>query len=235
MTVDQVMKELEKMGSPGVKKIFLNHGVKEPLFGVKIGDMKKIQKKLKKNNELSLDLYKTGNADAMYLAGLIADETKIRKRDLQHWVKQASSPMLSEYTVAWIAAESPHGWELAREWVDSTKENVASSGWCVFSSLLSIRPDEEINAKEIHKLLKRVDSEIGSASNRVRYCMNGFVIAVGVFYPELLKESLETAKKIGKVEVWMGKTACQVPDAASYIRKAETAGKLGKKKKTARC
>ncbi|TGK29103.1 DNA alkylation repair protein [Leptospira gomenensis] len=235
MNADQVMKELERMSSPEIKKIFLNHGTKEPFFGVRVGDLKKIQKKVKKDNQLALELYKTGNADAMYLAGLIADETKIRKQDLQNWVKRSVSPMTSEYTVPWIAAETPHGWDLAREWIESPKENVASSGWNLYSSLLSIRSDEEIDAKEIHKLLKRVESEIGSAHNRVRYCMNGFVIAVGIFYPKLLKESLETAKKIGKVEVWMGKTSCQVPDATSYIRKAEAAGKLGKKKKAARC
>ena len=39
------MTELEKKGSASIKKIFLNHGVKEPLFGVKISDLKVIQKK----------------------------------------------------------------------------------------------------------------------------------------------------------------------------------------------
>lgn len=79
MNIEQIMKDLEKMGTPSVKKIFINHGAQEPLFGVKIADLKKIQKKLK-NNVLSLELYKTGNADAMYLAGLIADEKEIQKK-----------------------------------------------------------------------------------------------------------------------------------------------------------
>nr|OCA01026.1 DNA alkylation repair enzyme [Leptospira interrogans serovar Copenhageni/Icterohaemorrhagiae] len=81
MNIEQIMKDLEKMGTPSVKKIFINHGAQEPLFGVKIADLKKnSEKKLKKNNVLSLELYKTGNADAMYLAGLIADEKEIQKK-----------------------------------------------------------------------------------------------------------------------------------------------------------
>ncbi|EMY12282.1 DNA alkylation repair enzyme domain protein [Leptospira weilii str. Ecochallenge] len=80
MDLKQIMIELEKMGTPTIKKIFVNHGAKEPLFGVKVGDLKKIQKKIKKNNEISLELYKTGNADAMYLAGLVADEKQIQKK-----------------------------------------------------------------------------------------------------------------------------------------------------------
>ncbi len=95
MDLEQIMRELKKMGTPSVKKIFVNHGAKEPLFGVKVGDLKKIQKKIKKNNELSLKLYKTGNADAMYLAGLVADEKQIQKKDLQFWANNATSPMIT--------------------------------------------------------------------------------------------------------------------------------------------
>ncbi|WP_210413369.1 DNA alkylation repair protein [Leptospira stimsonii] len=229
------MKELESMGSEGVKKIFLNHGAKEPLFGVKVGDLKKLQKKIKKNHSLSLELYKTGNADAMYLAGLIADEKEIQKKDLQFWAKNSGSPMISESTVAWIAAESKYGWELAKEWIESEQEGIASSGWSTFSSLLSIVPDEQIDKKEISKLLKRVETKIHKSKNRVKYCMNGFVIAVGGFYKELSKEALETAQRIGTVEVFMGKTACNVPDASGSILKIKKMGKIGNKKKMARC
>ncbi|WP_036042775.1 DNA alkylation repair protein [Leptospira alstonii] len=235
MNVSEVMKELEKMGTPSVKKIFINHGAKEPLFGVKVGDLKKIQKKVKKDNSLSLELYKTGNADAMYLAGLIADEKRIQKKDLQFWVKNSGSPMISECTVAWVAAESKYGWELAREWISSEKESIASSGWSTFSSLLSIVPNDQIDSKEISKNLERIESKIHKSQNRVKYCMNGFVIAVGGFCPSLFQEALETAKKIGKVEVMTGKTACKVPDAVEYILKMQKMGKIGNKKKTARC
>lgn len=48
MNIEQIMKDLEKMGTLSVKKIFINHGAQEPLFGVKIADLKKIQKKIKK-------------------------------------------------------------------------------------------------------------------------------------------------------------------------------------------
>ncbi|EMY76247.1 DNA alkylation repair enzyme [Leptospira weilii serovar Ranarum str. ICFT] len=235
MTVDQIMKELESMGTQSVKKIFINHGAKGEVFGVKVGDLKKIQKKIKKNNELSLELYKTGNVDAMYLAGLIADEKQIQKKDLQFWVKNAGSPMISECTVAWVAAESKYGWELAKEWITSEKESIASSGWSTFSSLLSILPDDQIDSKEISKNLKRVESTIHKSQNRIKYCMNGFVIAVGGFYPKLFQEALEIAKRIGKVEVTMGKTACKVPNAPEYILKMSKMGKIGNKKKTARC
>lgn len=74
MTAKEIMAELKALGNENIKKILLKHGVKEPFFGVKIEDMKPIQKKIKKDYALANELYLTGNADAMYLAGLIADD-----------------------------------------------------------------------------------------------------------------------------------------------------------------
>lgn len=72
MTKEEVLKELEVYGNAQTKKTYATHGAKEPYFGVKVQDLKKILKKTKKNHELSLELYATGNSDAMYLAGLMA-------------------------------------------------------------------------------------------------------------------------------------------------------------------
>jgi len=82
----------------------------------------------KKDYQLALDLYDTGIYDAMYLAGLIADDMKMTKKDLRHWIKNAHCPALCEYTVPWVAAGSQHGLELAREWIESEKESVAMAG-----------------------------------------------------------------------------------------------------------
>ena len=235
MDVKSIMAELEAKGSDGIKKILLKHGVKEPFFGVKVEDLKVIQKKVKKDHELSKGLYATGNADAMYLAGLIADEDKITKKDLSTWVKQAVSNNISEYTVPWIAAESHFGFELATEWIESKTDHIAAAGWSTLSSMVAIKPDVELDIPALKALLTRVEKEIHSASDRIRSKMNGFVISVGTYVLPLTELAISTAKKIGKVTVIVEGTACKVPDAIEYIKKAETKGALGKKKKMARC
>jgi len=235
MTTEQVMKELEKKGSESIKKIFRNHGNEGPMFGVKVSDLKVIQKKVKKDHELAMGLFATGNYDAMYLAGLIADESKMSKKDIHLWAERSSSKGISEYTVAWVAAESEYGWELGMKWIDSPKENIASAGWNTLSGVIAMKPDNELDIAAIKKLLQRVIKEIHSAPNRVRYTMNGFVMGVGGYIKELTKEAVETAKKIGDVYVDMGGTACKVPAAADYIKKMEAKGYIGKKKKTVKC
>jgi 3-methyladenine DNA glycosylase AlkD len=235
MTAKEILEEIRPLGSDGYKRVMFNHGVKEPCFGVKISDLQKIVKRIKKDYQLALDLYDAGVYDAMYLAGLIADDARMTKKDLRHWVAKAYCPALCGTTVAWVAAGSKHGWELGLEWIDSKKPLIAVAGWGTLSSLVSIKNDTELDLAELKWLLQRVQKTIHPAPDAVRYQMNAFVIAVGSYVQSLAATAIQTAEKIGPVTVDMGNTACQVPFAPDYIRKVEKRGTIGKKRKSAKC
>ena len=149
-----IVRELEPLGLASYRKVMRNHGVPEPLFGVKIEELKKFQKRIKSNYQLALDLYDTGIYDAMYLAGLIADDARMTKSDLRGWASRSSCAALSESTVAWVAAQSRHGHELAREWIESRKELVAAAGWTTLSCLTKLEDDSELDVTELKQLLR---------------------------------------------------------------------------------
>src|ERR1700678_1283796 len=122
MTAKEILEELKPLGRESYKRMLMdNHGVKEPFFGVPVSELKKFQKRIKKDYQLALDLYDTGNYDAMYLAGLIADDARMTGKDLQHWAEKAHGGSLASATVPWVAAGSPHGREMALKWIESTK------------------------------------------------------------------------------------------------------------------
>lgn len=235
MTAKQILAEMKPLGSDSYKKVMSNHGVKEPFFGVKIGDLQKIRKRIKKDYHLALDLYETGNYDAMYLAGLIADDARMTKEDLQRWIANATHSGIASFTVAWVAAGSPHGWERALEWIDSKKALTAEAGWATLRSLVSIKDNSELDLAELKRLLERVRKSIHQAPDNVRYQMNSFVIAVGSYVQPLTDTALQLGEKIGPVAVDMGNTSCQVPFAPDYIRKVQKRGAIGKKRKSAKC
>jgi 3-methyladenine DNA glycosylase AlkD len=235
MTAKQILAELKPLGSDSYKKVMRNHGVKEPFFGVKISDLQKIRKRIKKDYQLALDLYDTGNYDAMYLAGLIADDAQMTKKDLQGWIANATHAPLTGSTIPWVAAGSPHGWELALEWIDSEKPPTAAAGWATLASLVSIKNDSELDLPELKRLLERVRKSIHQAPDEVRYQMNSFVIAVGSYVKPLTDTAIQTAEKIGPVTADMGNTSCEVPSAPDYIRKVQQRGAIGKKRKMAKC
>lgn len=233
MTSKEILAQLRSMGSESIKKVLANHGAPSNHLGVRIGDMKPIQKKVKKDYKLSLELFDSGVPDAQYLAGLIADENKMTKKDLQHWVDKASWHAVNEYTVAWIAAESEHGWELGWKWIHSKKESVQTSGWNAISGWVALKDDAELDIQELRNLLKKVEKEIDKYGDRTRYAMNNFVIAVGGYVRELSEEALKIGRSLGKLTIYLGNNACKVPYAPDYIQKMISKGV--KKKKMARC
>lgn len=234
-TVKKVLAELKKKGSEQTRRTFARHGAPDNMFGVKVADLKVIAKKIKGNQKLALELYETENADAQYLAGIVADGSQMTKKQLEGWAKGASWHMVNEYPVAWVASESEHANGLAMKWIKAKKPSVASSGWCTYSGIVAMTDDADLDQKEIKDLLKRIEKELDAADGRVRYTMNGFVIAVGSYVMPLTKQAIATAKKLGKVEVDMSGTACRVPDAIGYIEKVQKSGRAGKKRKTIKC
>lgn len=229
------MSELAAKGSDSIKRTLLRHGAKEPFFGVKISDLKPLHKKLRGDQALALQLYATGIGDAQYLAGMIADGAKMTRAQLQQWADTAAWSMISGNTVPWVAAEHPDGFTLALKWIDSKKESLADSGWKTLGALAAIVPDDQLPMKQFSALLDRVAKTMPSAPDDVRYAMNGFVIACGTYLAPLGDKAIATARKIGRVEIDMGDTACKVPEAEAYILKSRRGAPVAPKRKTVRC
>jgi 3-methyladenine DNA glycosylase AlkD len=231
----RVMEELAALGSQQTRQTWINHGAEEPLFGVKIGDMKKLLKRLKEDHLLALVLYETGNADAMYFAALLCDPGQMKMATLEKWMSDARWYMLSEFAVAQVAADSGHGLVLAKKWLANETEHIAAGGWATLAALLSIRGRETTELAELRNLLAQVKEDLSAAQNRVRYAMNSFVIAVGSFVPELTDAAMQTGLSLGNVEVSMGNTACKVPPIVATLDKIRSKGYLGKLRREARC
>ena len=189
-TLKQVMTALEKKGNPARIKTFANHGAPPAeMFGVSVADMKVIAKQIKGEQELAYELFETGNGDAQYLAGMVANGADMNKRLLDAWARGAVWQMVSEYTVPWVATESAHARSQAVKWMKAKKESVATSGWNSYSGHVTVCDDEQLDLDEIDELLAQVEDGIDSAKNRVKYTMNGFVIAVGCYVKPMSKRA----------------------------------------------
>ncbi len=156
------------------------------------------------------------------------------KKDLQKWVTSSAWSMVSEYTVPWVAASSRYGRELAIKWIDSKHESVATSGWQTYSSLVSIKDDATLDFVEIKQLLERVESSIHQQPNRVRYVMNGFVIAVACYVKPLHPLAVDAAERIGRIQVSLV-GSCKLPFAPEAIKKFAARREIGSKRKSAKC
>lgn len=118
-----------------------------------------------------------------------------------------------------LLARTPDANATQRAWMKSKAEFTRAIGYGILGARLRDDP-ESISDADAEKMLATIQKEIHSSTNWARYAMNGAVISIGVFKPSLRKRAMETAKRIGKVEVNHGETYCKTPDAVSYIEKA---------------
>jgi 3-methyladenine DNA glycosylase AlkD len=232
---ESVMRELGSLGTAHTKKSYLSRGVREPLFGVATGAMKPLKKRIGVDQALADRLWDTGNYDAMYFAGMIADVRVMTEGDFDRWMDGAYGPMLSDMVVAVTLAESEVAQSVAGRWIRSAEEDRASAGWACYEWLLGWRSDDYFEPERIRRLLELAAATIHEAPPRVKRAMNTFIVAVGVSYRPLHDEALKTADAIGVVEVVSNGQVKALGSAAEQIRKAAEKGRIGFKRRAVRC
>ncbi|HYF94684.1 MAG TPA: DNA alkylation repair protein [Symbiobacteriaceae bacterium] len=235
MDFQTVMQELEALGKERIKKTYMSNGAHEPLFGVATGEMKPLAKKIKKNQPLAELLYATGNYDAMYFAGIIADPKAMTEEGFERWMDAAYFYMLSDFVVAVTLAETDFSQVVADKWIGSREELRMSAGWSCYCWLLGNRPDGEFSASKIAAMLDQVENTIHDSPDRAKSAMNNFIYTVGISYLPLHDKAVETAKAVGPVEVRRGKTKSRLSLASENIQKSIDRGELGFKRKNVRC
>jgi len=235
MDFEMVMQELKALGKERSKKIYISNGAHEPLFGVATGAMKPLAKKIKKNQPLAELLYATGNYDAMYFAGIIADPMTMTEADFERWIDAAYFYMLSDYVVAVTLAETDFAQAIADKWIASGDELKMSAGWSCYCWLLGNRPDAEFSASKISSMLEQVKNTINDSPDRTKSSMNNFLYTVGISYLPLHDKAVETAKAVGPVEIKRDKKKSGILHASEAIQKDVDKGQLGFKRKNVRC
>lgn len=235
MDFEMVMQELEALGKDRLKKMYISNGAHEPLFGVATGAMKPIAKKIKKNQPLAEQLYATGNYDAMYFAGIIADPVIMTEVDFDRWIEGAYFYMLSDYVVAVTLAETDIAQTVADKWIASGEELKMSAGWSCYCWLLGNRPDAEFESSKIAGMLEQVKNTIHGSPERTKSSMNNFIYTVGVSYLPLHDMALEIANAIGPVEIKRDQKKNSIILASEKIQKEVERGKIGFKRKYVRC
>ncbi|MET3848833.1 DNA alkylation repair protein [Paenibacillus sp. OAE614] len=235
MDFNEVMQELESLGKERLKKQYMSNGAHEPLFGVATGAMKPMAKKIKIDQSLAEQLYATGNYDAMYFAGIIADPKAMTEADFERWIQGAYFYMLSDYVVAVTLAETDIAQQVADQWIASSEELKMSAGWSCYCWLLGSRPDAQFDESKLADMLELVAKTIHESPERTKSAMNNFIYTVAVSYLPLHDKAVETAKAVGPVEMKRDPKKSSILNASESIQKAVDKQQLGFKRRYVRC
>jgi 3-methyladenine DNA glycosylase AlkD len=113
MTAQEILLTLKKLGRPQTAAIYKRHGSGDNVFGVLTSEIAKLQKKIKVDHVLAMELWKTRNAEARVLALQVADPEKLTRADADRLLKDGPVRFIGCYlSGSWPAARLAR-----RQWV----------------------------------------------------------------------------------------------------------------------
>lgn len=223
MTSQEIYQQLEKWGTEQNRKVYKRHGAGDNLFGVSFSNLNALKKKVispegKKgtNHELARQLWETQNIDAQTFAAMIADPQQVTENELDTWVQDIHYYALAnEFNK--VAGNSPFALKKMEKWIKSDQEFVRLVGYGILN--LMAREDETLSNAFFGPYIQKIEAELQQSPNRVKEGMNNCLIAIGARNEALRERVLVAAKKIGKVEIDHGETACKTFIIEEYLDK----------------
>src|SRR5215831_19336352 len=88
MNVVEILETLKKLGKPQTAIIYKHHGAGDNVFGTLTSEVAKLQKKIKVDHALAMELWGTGNAEARILALLVSDPQRLTRADADRLLQE---------------------------------------------------------------------------------------------------------------------------------------------------
>ncbi len=216
MNTNEVLQQLEEMGTAQNRKVYTRHSVSGDQYGVSMANLKTLKKKIKVDQTMAQSLWATGNHDARILATMIADVKHIDDQTLEAWGRDLDNYVIAD-ALSGLIGQTRLARQKMETWTAAESEWVGQVGWNLLAHLAM--KDDSLPDDYFRPYLDTIQRDIHYRKNRVRYSMNSALIAIGIRNEVLQEEAIAAAQKIGQVEVDHGETNCKTPDAIPYIQR----------------
>jgi 3-methyladenine DNA glycosylase AlkD len=213
MTRTETLKQLKALGSEKVRAQNAKAGAGDNQFGVSLGDIRKLAKKIKTNHELALALWETGNVDAQFLATLVIEPGKLSAQELDRMVRSISFVRVADWLLSYVVRQHPDKESLRQEWMTADDRWAARAGWDLTAERVGKSPD----GLDIPALLARIESDMAGADPDVQWTMNNTLATIGIHFPKHRKQAIAIGEKIGLYRDWPVSKGCTIPFAPIWI------------------
>lgn len=214
MNSKEILKQLEALGNEKTRAQNTKQGAGENQFGVKLGDLRKLARKIKTNHALALALWKTENIDARFLAILLIDLKALSADQVDQMVRTIGFVRVADWFNSYVINHHPDKEKLRQKWLNDDHPMAARSGW----SLTSERVVKDPNGLEIPLILDRIESEMGEAVSEVQWTMNFTLTYIGIHFSEHRKRAIAIGEKLGLYRDYPVSKGCTSPFAPIWIK-----------------
>lgn len=213
MNLNEILRELESLGHEQVRKHNKKHGAGDNQFGVKMGDIRALAKRIKTDHELALTLWETGNVDAQFLAILLMKPKSLSAAELEKMVRSVTFVHVADWLISYVIKQHPDKESLRGKWMTTKDKMAARAGW----SLTAARIEKHPEGLDLPALLDRIDSEMGTAPSEIQWTMNYALAQTGIHHPKLRKRAIAIGEKLGIYRDYPCSKGCTSPFAPVWI------------------
>ena len=214
MTVKEVLARLKSLSDDARRAHNTRAGAPENQFGVKLGDIRALAKKVKTDHRLALDLWGTGNVDAQLLATLILETRSLSADDLDKLTRSTTCAQVADWLNAYVVARHHEKDALREKWMTAKDRWAARAGW----NLTASRVNHGADGLDLPGLLDRIEKEMPGAMPEVQWTMNNTLGAIGIHHPGLRKRAIAIGEKIGLYRDWPVSKGCTPPYVPVWVQ-----------------
>lgn len=214
MTLKETLEQLEVLSDEKIRTYNTKNGVGENQFGVKLGDLRKLAKKIKTNHELALELWKTENFDAQMLAMLIIKPKELTADELDAMVRSVKHTRVADWLNSYVVKLHPDNETLRQKWMKDMDPMASRAGWNLTTQRIVNNPE----MVDISALLDRIEHEMASAPPEAQWTMNFSLAEIGINHPEHRERAIHIGEKLGLYRDYPVSKGCTSPFAPIWIK-----------------
>jgi 3-methyladenine DNA glycosylase AlkD len=214
MTVKEILGQLKSLGDDARRAHNTKAGAPDNQFGVKLGDIRTIAKKIKTDHELALKLWDTGNVDAQLLATLIMKPGSLSAGDVDKLTRSTTCAQVAEWLNSYVVAQHPEKEVLREKWMKANDRWASRAGWHLTASRINKGTADGL---DLPALLDRIEQELPKAMPEVQWTMNNTLAAIGIHDPGLRKRAIAIGEQIGLYRDWPVSKGCTPPYVPAWV------------------
>lgn len=199
MTKNEIVKLLRSWRDPKNIAGMVRFGISaHGTLGVPVPKLRALAKKIKKDHELALELWKTNIHEARILATMIADPVKLTAREADTWVRDFDSWDTCDQACMNILRYAPFAWQRTVVWARDKREFVRRAGFAMIAALAS--GDKKAPDAQFVKMFPLIKKYSTDERNFVRKAVNWALRGIGKRNIKLNKLAVKVAKEIQKLD-----------------------------------
>ena len=206
--VTAILGQLERRGSKKNVDGMARYGiVAKKVFGVSVGDLRKMGKALGTDHRLAADLWKTGWYEARMLAVFVDDPDEVTARQMDAWAKDFENWAICDHACFHLFDRTPLAWKKIEQWSTHRDEFVKRASFALLASV-ALHHKAEKDAPFV-KSLKLIERAADDDRNFVKKGVSWALRGIGHRNPKLRAAAMKTADKLAASKIpsarWIGK------------------------------